>query len=416
MSARAHPKATPDIPLTLITMVLVVLGVEMVYSASFVMAQSEFGDHTYFLSKQVTWAVLGGVLMVGAAAIDYHRLERLSVPIMVAVVGAMVLVLIPGFGVGNYGATRWLRVGPFLPPIQPSEFAKLALIIYMSAWLASRGKRVRGLTSGFIPFALLLVVVTALIMAQPDMGTSFVVVATAGCLFFVAGANLLHFGVAALGGVLGFVYLVVASGYRHDRWTAFLDPWGDAQDTGYHTIQTLIALGSGGITGLGLGSSRQKFYYVPNAQTDAIFAIIGEELGLIGATAVILLFALFAWRGFRVAFRAPDRFGRLLATGVTCTILVQAVTNIAVVTNSIPYTGITLPFISFGGSSLMVSMVGVGLLLGVSRHNRVTAFSTTGGGQESVVKVFQRKPSRQRLAATELNLAPKRRTRSRRGI
>jgi len=416
MSARAHPKATPDIILTIVTLVLVVLGVEMVYSASFVVAQSEFGDHTYFLTKQVTWAILGGALMVAAAVMDYHRLERLSVLIMVATVGAMILVLVPGLGVGNYGATRWLRIGPFLPPIQPSEFAKLALIIYMSAWLASRGQKVKELTSGFIPFALFLVVVTALIMAQPDMGTSFVVVATAGCLFFVAGANLLHFGVAASGGVLGFIYLVVVSGYRHDRWKAFLDPWGDAQDTGYHTIQTLIALGSGGITGLGLGSSRQKFYYVPNAQTDAIFAIIGEELGLVGAAAVIMLFALFAWRGFRIAFRAPDRFGRLLATGVTCTVLVQAVTNVAVVTNSIPYTGITLPFISFGGSSLIVSMAGVGLLLGVSRHERGMANSTTGGGQQSMVKLFQRKPSRQRVAASEASLAPKRRTRSRRGI
>ncbi len=416
MSARAHPRPTPDIPLLLVTIVLLVLGVEMVYSASFVVAQSEFGDATYFLSKQVVWALVGAAFMVAAALVDYHRLERLSVPLMVITVGAMVLVLIPGIGVGNYGATRWIRLGPLpLPPIQPSEFAKLALIVYMSAWLARKGKRVRELTYGFVPFALLLIVVTALIMAQPDMGTSFVVVATAACLFFVAGANLLHFFVAGAGGVVGFAYLIVHSGYRHDRLQAFLNPWADPKDTGWHTIQTLIALGSGGLTGLGLGASRQKFYYVPNAHTDAIFAIIGEELGLIGSAAVIVLFAVLAWRGFRIAFRAPDRFGRLLATGVTCMILVQAVTNIAVVTNTIPYTGITLPFISFGGSSLLVCMAGVGLLLGVSRHDR--AIPTTGGERrETVVKMFQRKPSRPRLAASGANLAPKRSSRSRRGI
>ncbi len=413
MSARAHPKPTPDIPLLVITIVLLVLGVEMVYSASFVVAQSEFGDATYFLSKQVMWSLMGGILLVGAAVLDYHRLERFSVPIMVGTVVAMILVLIPGVGVGNYGATRWIRLGP-LPPIQPSEFAKIALIVYMSAWLARKGERVRELTYGFIPFSLLLISVTALIMAQPDMGTSFVVVATAGCLFFVAGANLLHFFVAAAGGVVGFVYLIVNSGYRSDRLQAFLNPWADPRDTGWHTIQTLIALGSGGISGLGLGASRQKFYYVPNAHTDAIFAIIGEELGLLGAGAVILLFALLAWRGFRIAFRAPDRFGRLLATGITCMILVQAVTNIAVVTNTIPYTGITLPFISFGGSSLMVCMAGVGLLLGVSRHERGRA--PTRGGEESMVKVLQRKPSRPRLAASGANLAPRRTGRSRRGI
>ena len=415
MSARAHPRPTPDIPLLLVTIMLLVLGVEMVYSASFVVAQSEYGDATYFLTKQVMWALVGALLMAVAAAIDYHRLEKLAVPMMVATVGAMVLVLVPGVGVGNYGATRWLKLGPLpLPPIQPSEFAKLALIVYMSAWLDKKGKRVSDLTYGFVPFALLLIAMTALIMAQPDMGTSFVVVATAACLFFVAGANLIHFMVAAAGGVVGFIYLIVHSGYRSDRLQAFLNPWADPRDTGWHTIQTLIALGSGGITGLGLGASRQKFYYVPNAHTDAIFAIIGEELGLVGSAAVIILFGLLAWRGFRIAFKAPDRFGRLLATGVTSMIVVQAVTNIAVVTNTIPYTGITLPFISFGGSSLLVCMAAVGLLLGVSRHDR--AAPTTGGERrDAVVKVFQRKPARARLAASGVNLAPRRGSRSRRG-
>lgn len=412
MSARAHPKPTPDIVLLLVALVLTVLGIAMVYSASFVVAQSEFQDDTYFLTKQVVWVGVGLVALVVASAIDYHVLERLSVVIMLATVVMMVLVLVPSMGVGKYGATRWIALGP-LPPVQPSEFAKLAIIIYLSAWLARKGHRVRELTYGFIPFALMLITVTALIMAQPDMGTSFVVAVTAACIFFVAGANLLHFFVIGAGGVVGFLYLVAAEGYRQDRLQAFLNPWADPRDTGWHTIQTLIALGSGGVTGLGLGASRQKFFYVPNAHTDAIFAIIGEELGLLGAAGVMLLFAVLAWRGFRAAFRAPDRFGRLLATGITCLIVVQALTNVAVVTNTIPYTGITLPFISFGGSSLVVCMAGVGLLLGVSRHDR--AVSEQKPDREGVSKLLQRKPSRHRMAASGVNLAP-RRGRSSRGI
>ncbi|MGI5835489.1 MAG: FtsW/RodA/SpoVE family cell cycle protein, partial [Chloroflexota bacterium] len=245
MSARAQPKPTPDLALLLVTIVLLVLGLEMVYSASFVVAQSEFGDSAYFLIKQVVWAIMGVIAMVIMAAIDYHRLEKLSTLIMLAVVGAMLLVLVPGLGVGNYGAQRWLRMPSPIPPIQPSEFAKLAVIIYMSDWLAKKGDAVGRFTTGLIPFSLVLAVVTALIMAQPDMGTSVIVVATAACIFFVAGANIFHFILAAAGGVAGFINLIVASGYRSDRIRAFLDPWTDPQDTGWHTIQTLIALGSG---------------------------------------------------------------------------------------------------------------------------------------------------------------------------
>jgi len=317
---------------------------------------------------------------------------------------------------GNYGAQRWLRMPSPLPSIQPSEFAKLAVVIYMSNWLAKKGEAVGRFTTGLIPFGLMLAVVTALIMAQPDMGTSVIVVATAACIFFIAGANVFHFILAAAGGFAGFFYLIAVSGYRSERVRAFLDPWTDPKDTGWHTIQTLIALGSGGITGLGLGASRQKFYYVPNAHTDAIFAIIGEELGLVGVVAVILLFAAFAWRGFQIAFKAPDQFGRLLATGVTSLIVVQAITNVAVVTNTVPYTGITLPFISFGGSSLLVCLAGVGLLLAVSRFERSPSVDAKSARSEAVVKLLRRKPSRPRLAASGVNFTPRRASRSRRGI
>ena len=413
MSARANPRSTPDIVLLMTTLVLVVVGVEMVYSASFVVAQSEFNDATYFLGKQVMWVTLGLAGMVAAATIDYHRLEIFSLAIIIATILALVAVL--AMGSHSYGARRWFAVGP-LPPIQPSEFAKLALIIYMSHWLAGKGRRVRQAGYGFV-FALLLVLVTGLIMAEPDMGTSFVLVATAVCIFFVAGANLLHFLLVGVITAAGFMYLIVEVGFRNDRLRAFLDPWADPSNSGYHTIQTLIALGSGGVTGLGLGASRQKFFYVPNAHTDAIFAIIGEELGLLGAAAVILLFGILAWRGFRIAFRAPDRFGKLLATGLTCLIVVQALTNVAVVTSTVPYTGITLPFISFGGSSLIVSLVGIGLLLGISRHEQTSLRVIEGGGGPGGRQARAKPIPGQAMAASSAGfVAPRSRSpRSRRG-
>jgi cell division protein FtsW len=213
------------------------------------------------------------------------------------------------------------------------------------------------------------VIVGGLVELQPDLGTTFIIVGTAACVFFVAGANLLHIGAIGSAGILAGIALVARmSGYRQDRIAAFLDPWSDIQGTGWHTAQTLIALGSGGPFGMGLGHSFQKFYWVPNAHTDAIFAIIGEELGFVGAVAVLGLFAVLAWRGFIIAWRAPDTFGRLFATGLTSTLILQAIVNIAVVTNSIPYTGVPLPLVSYGGSSTVISMVAVGLLLGISRH------------------------------------------------
>ncbi len=409
MSARVQPKPTPDIILLATTFILLGLGIDMVYSASFVVAQSEY------LVRQVVLAGIGVAVMVVLAASGYHWLERFSVPIMVFAVACLIAVLIPGVSADKYGAHRWLGMKGW-QEFQPSELTKLALIIYMSAWLSRKGHSVREVGRGFIPFALILLSVTVLIMAEPDMGTAVVVAVTASLIFFVAGANLIHFVVIGMAGVVGFAFLVVASGYRQDRLTAYLNPWQDSLGTGYHTIQTLIALGSGGVTGLGLGASRQKFFYVPNAHTDAIFAIIGEELGLVGAVFVILLFAVLGWRGFTIALRAPDAFGRLLATGITCVILVQALINVAVVTNTIPYTGITLPFISYGGSSLVVTLAAVGLLLGVSRFvgvaPAVRAKDEPDNKSGGVVKMLRRKPSRPRLAASGASFVPSSRGRS----
>lgn len=410
MSVRVKPKPTPDLLLLGATIALLGLGVEMVYSASFVLGG------TSFLTKQVLMAVVGLVAMAVLMTTGYHWLERYSVLIMGVALVLLVVVLIPGIAGDRYGAHRWVGIGG-MPEIQPSEITKLAMIVYMSAWLGKKREQVKEFWRGFIPFALILGGVTVAIMIEPDMGTAFVVATTATCIFFVAGANLLHFMVLGAAGVLGFAYLMVAASYRLDRLTAFLDPWQDARGTGWHTIQTLIALGSGGVTGLGLGASRQKFFYVPNAHTDAIFAIIGEELGLLGAAGVILLFGVIAWRGFTIALRAPDRFGRLLATGVTCVIMIQALTNIAVVTNTVPYTGITLPLISYGGSSLVVTLAGIGLLLAVSRYVGVTMPVASQVGaphrRRALGELFDRKPARPRVSPSGASVARPRDTRRR---
>jgi cell division protein FtsW len=219
-----------------------------------------------------------------------------------------------------------------------------------------------------LPFAIIVGIVAALVVVQPDLGTTSVIIGVAACVFFVGGANLVHIGLLGLSGIgLGMVLMAHLSGYQLDRIRAFVDPWSDVQGSGWHTAQGLIAVGSGGLFGHGLGNGLQKFYWVPNAHTDAIFAIIGEELGFVGCVGVLLLFGVLSWRGFVIAWQAPDPFARLFATGLTCLLTLQALVNIAVVTNSLPYTGVTLPLVSFGGSSTVISLIAVGLLLNISR-------------------------------------------------
>ncbi|MBV9354459.1 MAG: putative lipid II flippase FtsW [Chloroflexi bacterium] len=360
----------PDYLLLGATIALLLLGTIMVYSASFVVAHNEFNDDAYFLVRQLMWVVIGVGAMFLGYRIDYHGWRRFSLPIMLLCLLLLLAVLVPGVGTRSYGAVRWIRVGPLLQ-VQPSELAKIAIVLYLADWLARRERLVGNLGKGLIPFAIIVGTLAWLVEMQPDLGTVSIIVGTAACVFFVAGANLLHVGALGAGGVLAGLTLVShLSGYRQDRITAFLDPWSDIQGSGWHTAQGLIALGSGGPFGVGLGDSHQKFYWVPNAHTDAIFAIIGEELGFLGALGVLALFTVLTWRGFLHAWRAPDAFGRLFGTGLTCLLGLQALINIAVVTNSVPYTGVTLPLVSFGGSSTVISMLAVGLLLNLSRYQR----------------------------------------------
>ena len=363
MGARGHV----DYVLLGAVLLLLALGAQMVYSSSVVIAHNEFGDDAYFVTRQVLWALAGLAVLGVAAGVDYHRWQNVSTLLLLVCVIALMLVLIPQLGVNRYGSHRWLQVGP-LPAVQPSELTKLAIVVYMADWLSRKGPDVGKLGTGSIPFVLILSLVAGLVLLEPDLGTTVIICAAAFSVFFIAGANLWHVALGFIpGGVLILWGAITMAAYRADRWAAFMDPLADPQGKGWQTLQTLIALGSGGLTGVGLGMSRQKAYYLPAAHTDSILAIIGEELGLLGTLSVIVLFMVIGWRGFRIAVQAPDPLGRLLAVGVTSMILWQAIVNIGAVTNSLPYTGVTLPFISFGGSSLCISLLSVGILLSVSR-------------------------------------------------
>ncbi len=372
MAVTAHPSrlrnGSPDYLILASVGVLVVIGILAVYSSSFALGTLEFGDANYFVYRQVLFAVAGGGIMAALMKSDYRQLRIISPLLMLAAIIGLVLVLTPGIGMERNGASRWIAIGGPVPPLQPSEFAKLALIIYVSAWLAGRGTNVKQFWTGFFPFVFLVGIVAGLIMLEPDMGTTIVIVATTLTLVFVAGASLTH--VAAFAGIASIAagVLVLSGEYRADRIFAFISAEDDPSGRGFHTLQLLIALGSGGVHGLGLGASRQKFFYVPGAHTDGIFAIIGEELGFIGCAAVILLFAVLMVRGFRTIVRARDDFGALLAVGIVSWIGYQAIINVGGITRMMPLTGIPLPFLSYGGSALMTTLAAVGILLSVSRY------------------------------------------------
>ncbi|HSG86762.1 MAG TPA: putative lipid II flippase FtsW [Candidatus Limnocylindrales bacterium] len=350
---------------------LAAIGIVMVYSSSAIRSYLQTDDTLAIVGPQILWAALGMIAMLVMSRIDYRLLRLVSIPVYLGAVALLVLVLLPPIGpleprsIG--GAARWLQIGP-LPAIHPAEFAKLALVIYVAHLLASRGTEIRSFWRGTLPFLLVAGTVIFLIFREPDLGTTIVVAATALTMFFVAGANLLHLAILGLLG-LGGVAAIGLRGYQLARIEAWLDPWADPLGAGFHTIQGLLALGLGGLLGSGLGESRLAGgLYLPNAWNDFIFAVIGEELGFIGAGLVILLFLVLAYQGTRVAMAAPDTFGALLAAGITAWLCIQAFVNIGVVVALFPVTGITLPFVSAGGSSLIISFAAVGILLSISRE------------------------------------------------
>jgi cell division protein FtsW len=354
-----------DLVLALVVLALTLVGIAMVYSASGIKALDALDDPRYFLGWQSLWAAIGLVGMLAASRIDYHRYRVLALPLMAVAVLLLVVVLIPGVGTNVNGASRWLRFGPV--GLQPAELAKLALILYLAFWLGARRDRI-GQAGTAIGFAVIAGLVVGLVFAEPDLGTTIVIGAIALVMFFAAGARLWMFGgFAMLAGVLALAG-ALSHPERVERLMTFVDPWKDPRDAGYQAIQMLYGLALGGVSGEGLGAGREKFGFLPFPYTDSIFAILGDELGLIGTLSVILLFLVLAYRGVRIALRAPDAAGALIATGITSWLVFQAWVNMAVVASLVPMTGITLPFISYGGSSLCVGLIAVGILLNVGRQ------------------------------------------------
>jgi len=356
-----------DRALVLAVLALTAFGLVMVFSASEVQGWLWFHNAAFYFERQLLWLALGVVLLWAGAHIDYHRLRPLAWPLAGVTVLLLVLVLLPHFGVEVNGARRWLRLGPM--QMQPAELAKVASIIFMALWLERHRERIGSLEDGVVPFLALLGFVTLLVILERDLGTTMIVAGILLSQFLVAGGRKRHVLLLLLIVVLCLFVFIRMEPYRLHRILAFVDPWSDPLNTGFQAIQSVVALGSGGVTGLGLGHSIQKYQWLPFAHTDFIFAIVGEETGLIGTTIVLALFGLFAYRGYRVALKAPDAFGSLLACGVTTWIAFQALINIAAVTVTLPTTGIPLPFISYGGSSLAITLLAVGILMNVSTQS-----------------------------------------------
>jgi cell division protein FtsW len=363
-------KLEPDFRILFCVVVLVLIGLAMIYSSSGTLAGQRYGDPAFFLKRQVVWALIGGIGMAAAMRFDYHKLARFGPMFYLLALVMLFLVLIPGFSREVGGARRWLALGGLT--FQPSEFAKLGLIIFFSSVLVKKEAtgKLKDFITGYTPNALALGACFILILLQPDMGTSLILAAVVFFLFFIAGIRA-SFMAGTLLTLLPFLYVAILNvDYRRKRILSFLDPWSDPSDSGFQIIQSYVALGNGHFTGVGLGQSMQKNFFLPDAHTDFIFAIIGEEVGFIGCSLVVLLFGMIVYRGFRVAFRAPEPFGMYLAAGITLSIGLQAIVNICVTTGLLPTKGLPLPFISVGGSALVMWMISIGILLNVSEHAR----------------------------------------------
>lgn len=344
---------------------LLIAGLLAVYTSSFAVAYHEFGNANYFVLRQTVFAMIGLCALIIFMQVDYNRLRAWSVPMLLVSLIGLLLVLSP-LGVERNGAQRWIEFGPV--SLQPSEFAKLSVIVYIAAWLASRGDQIRKFSLGFLPFVLLLSVVGALIISEPDMGTTIIVVLTACTLFFVAGAPITHLGLLLGAGASISYIMIQTKEYQLDRLEAFLRPESDPQGNGFQIIQLLVALGSGGPFGIGWAESRQKHLYVPGSHTDGVFAILGEELGFIGLLAILGLFAFFIYRGLKVTMKSRDTFAMLLGIGIVSWVGYQALINIAGITRTTPLTGVPMPFLSYGGSALISLLGAVGILLSVSKY------------------------------------------------
>ena len=367
---------------------LCVFGVVMVGSASTVISMSIYGSPWGILIREIIWMAVGVAAMVLACRFDYRRWRRLSPVLLVGTFGLLLVVLVPGLGVHAMGSSRWIGFGQLR--VQPSELMKLALVLFGADLLvrrADRGGSHRTMTG---PLLLVSGAAAVLVLLQPDMGTAAVLVCIALGLLFASGVPLKPVAKVLGGLVLLGLMVALFSPYRRARIFSFLNPSAHSSGSGYQVVQSLIGLGSGHLFGLGLGSGREKWGYLPNAHTDFIFSVIGEELGLVGAVAVLALLGCLAWFGLRAAARAPDRFGGLLAVAVVTWVMAETLINVGAVIGLLPVTGIPLPFISFGGSSLVITMAAVGILVNVARHERPGAGHPTGGGRRTIEHLPER--------------------------
>ena len=361
MEMLRRKKGNPDYGLILAVAGLVTVGLMMVYSATFDWSYQVYGSSLHIALRQAQWVAIGIVALVLLTLVPYEWWRDAAVPVMGATLVSLILVLIVGDE--RFGAQRSFWRGS----VHPGELAKLTMVVYIAAWLSSKGEQIRDVSYGLIPFAVLIGGVTGLIVAQPDLGTAVLIALTSLAVFFFAGADILQLAGGGVVAAVTFLFLVSKFPHASERITDWIEVWKDPANAGHHMQQTLIALGSGGPLGIGLGQGQQKLGYLPTQHTDAIFAVLGEEVGLVGCLLVIGLFVLFAYRGFKITMEAQDPFAALLACGVTCWITFQAMINVGVVTGLLPFTGMALPFISCGGSGMVTSLAGVGLLLSVSR-------------------------------------------------
>ncbi len=354
--------------LLFVTITLALVGLVMMFSASAVVAGKKFDDSWYYLKRQLVWLTFGLMLLHVISRIDYVWWKRLSFPLLGLITVLLILVLVPSIGGVKNGARRWLLLGPI--SIQPAEMAKLISVIYLAAYLARKEDRLQHFSSGLLPPLLIIGILSALVLGEPDLGTVVVLALVTGGLLFVGGARMVHLSTLALSAIPIGLALVLTSEYRRPRLMAFLNPSSDPSNAGHQITQSFLAFGSGGLFGVGLGEGKQKLLFLPEPHTDFVLALVGEELGFVGTGIIILFFAAFVIRGFQISTRARIPFGRYLGIGVTTLIGIQALINACVVTGLLPTKGLTLPFVSYGGSSLVVSLTGVGILLSISRDRQ----------------------------------------------
>ena len=359
-------KKLPDLILSFTILALVLSGLIMILSASSVKAEQLFSNSYYFFINQLKYLAVALVLSAVIYKLKYKKLKELAPYLLLISLGTLILVLIPGVGRMAGGSRRWLPLGPI--SFQPSELAKLTIILYLAAYIDKNKGKMKNFKKGILPPLLVIASISFLILMEPDLGTAVTLAMVAAVMILVGGIKILTFISLGIISVLLALGAILIEPYRRERLLTFLDPWSDPLDSGYHIIQSLLALGSGGLLGVGAGNSHQKFLYLPEPGTDFIFAVLGEEFGLLGTLFIISLYFLLAWRGLKIAAKVDDAFASMLAVGITSMIVIQALINMAVVTSLMPVTGITLPLISYGGSSLVINLVALSLLLNISRY------------------------------------------------